>query len=131
MMLNKSKSLNKVLAAGQTSFLASTHRLQQKADKTVLNPNSSFNNLHHVQSTKSFMNKSVARLQGIRERSTKDGKEDRNYSYLHNRPSVNRVKGNNQNTSVNSRFFNPRAANNLSKNMSINENFDLGVDDTP
>ena len=76
------------------------------------------------------MNKSVARLQGIRERSTKDGKEDSNYSYLHNRASVSRVKGNNQNTSVNSRFFNPRAVNNLSKNMSINENFDL-VDDTP
>ena len=56
--------------------------------------------------------------------------DDRKYSYLHNRPSVNRVKGN-QNASINSRFFNPRAANNLSKNMSINENFDLELDDTP
>jgi len=41
------------------------------------------------------------------------------------------MKGNNQNLSINSRFLNPRPVNNLSKNMSINENFDGDSDGRP
>jgi len=114
----------------------------EKPEKTMLHATASFSNLRQFGSTKSFMQKGVnLRGQGPSYQSQVKGNRDgsfglgqaaeRKYSYLHNRPSLNRVKGNNQNLSINSRFMNPRAVNNLSKNMSINENFDGDSDDRP